>query len=340
MDDKPVATEGMSTRATALEAGLATMRLDSNDEDSDDDLSEADEDLTSQGTDDTQVVSDLHVQGMAVFDSTRCLVELSQKVKGHALPCGHLCVSCPRPKHTVLQTQAGRRGQEGYYQELPNAKGTSHDNVADTYVSHQAWIESRQSNRAVLTMLGQDQSPGKAALDSSSLKARSAPVVRIDTTPKGPRATQLQTWATVLPATPMATATAPLLVPTTPIAPLKPALSVLTTTPTLKPAPPMVQPPPTPTIVPPVAPSTAPPPPTILPQPAVTPGVLVQSVPIVVQPSVQEIAKPAPTVPTTQVPPPASDPAMVLLLTRLVDNVDALNKSHQTVLSTNEKMIL
>jgi hypothetical protein len=31
---------------------------------------------------------------------------------------------------------------------------------------------------------------------------------------------------------------------------------------------------------------------------------------------------------------------MVLLLTRLVDNVDALNKSHQTVLSTNEQMVL
>jgi hypothetical protein len=148
MVEKPTDTESMSTRAKAVAAGLATTRTDSLDTDeSDDDLSEDDDDLGSRGTDDTQVVSDLNVQGLASFDATRCLVELTQKVKGHAILCGHLRASCTRPKHQKLQKELGRRGEEGYYQELPNSKGTVYDAVADTYMSHQAWTDQRESNR-------------------------------------------------------------------------------------------------------------------------------------------------------------------------------------------------
>jgi hypothetical protein len=102
----------MSTRASSTAAGLAPIQTDSfNDgEDSDDDRSEADDDLTSQGTDDTQVVNELKLHGMALFDHTACLVELSQKVKGHAIRCGHPRAQCIRRKHTILQTVAGLRG--------------------------------------------------------------------------------------------------------------------------------------------------------------------------------------------------------------------------------------
>jgi hypothetical protein len=183
--------EGVSTRSGVAAAGLPPIRTDiSEDDDSDDDISEPDEDFTSQGTDDTQVVTDLNVQGMALYDDTRCLIELSQRVKGHAILCGHPRDSCPRRKHLELQKLSGRRGQEGYYQQLPNTKGTINDAVADSFLTLQAWVYMRQNNRIMLTKLGQEQSEGKAKKEES-LKPRSQPVVRIDTTPCGPHAQQL-----------------------------------------------------------------------------------------------------------------------------------------------------
>jgi hypothetical protein len=147
MVEKPADTEGMSTRARATPSDVPPVRSDDlSDDESDDDVSEPDEDLTSQATDDTQVVSDLHVQGMGMFDDTRCLVNLSQKVKGHKIYCGHPREICPRRKYQELQTVSGRRGTEGYYQQLPNSKGTVNDAVADTFLTPQAWVETRQSN--------------------------------------------------------------------------------------------------------------------------------------------------------------------------------------------------
>jgi hypothetical protein len=371
--EKPEESQGLSTRAASLAAGLATMRLDSNTDDSDDDLSEPDEDLTSQATDDTQVVSDLNVQGMAAFDETRCLVELSQKVKGHALLCGHLRASCSRRKHIAIQNQPGRRGQEGYYQELPNARGTANDAVADTFLSQEAWIERRQSNRVMLTQLGQEQSPGKALMDAT-MKPRGKPQVRIDTTPRGPRAAQLQAWAQVSPATPQAAAFPPALTATTPITT---SAAATTGNPSQVAAAPLTVPttgvtastsataggsiPPaggavatklstaatgttttaaaTTTALPATgvviaatgAPSTGPAS-TVAPRSILTKTTA--GLPTVAQPTA-----PAPAVSPPPPTPPAADPAMVLLLTRLVDRVDALNTSQQSVLATNEQMV-
>jgi hypothetical protein len=54
----------------------------------------------------------------------------------------------------------------------------------------------------MLAQLGQQQSAGKTQMEAS-LKTRSDPVVRIDTTPQGPRATQIQNWVKVLPTSPL-----------------------------------------------------------------------------------------------------------------------------------------
>jgi hypothetical protein len=160
--------EGVSTRSGAAAAGSPPIRTDiSEDDDSDDDISESDEDFASQGTDDTQVVTDLNVQGMALYIDTRCLIELSQWVKGHAILCGHPRDSCPRRKYLELQKLYGRRGQGGYYQQLPNTKGTINDAVANSFLTPQAWVEMRQSNRIMLTKLGQEQSEGKATMEES-----------------------------------------------------------------------------------------------------------------------------------------------------------------------------
>jgi hypothetical protein len=75
------------------------------------------------------------------------------------------------------------------------------DAVGDTFMSLEEWTEHQQQNRDMLTQLGQSQSPGKSAMEDS-LKKRAAPVVRIDTTPRGPRAQRVQTWAQDLPVTP------------------------------------------------------------------------------------------------------------------------------------------
>jgi hypothetical protein len=85
--------------------------------------------------------------------------------------------------------------------------------------------------------------------------------------------------------------------------------------------------------------------PGILPKgPVPTPQPAFQAAPFVTVPTVvQQVSQPQPPpqvpvkAPLQPTPPPA-DPTMVLLLTRLVDKVDALNTSHQTVLSTNDMM--
>jgi hypothetical protein len=192
MSNAPAPVEGANTRARATIATLTPLELSNLGEDeSDDDLSEPDEELGSQGTEDTQVVTDLNVQGMAAFDDTRCLVELSLKVKGHSLLCGHLKATCRRRKHQELQSEEGRRGRTGYYQQLLNRKGEILDAAADTYMTHQTWIAQRQSNQVMLERLGKEQSAGKTRLEEE-LKSRSDPVVRIDTTPRGPHAQQIQ----------------------------------------------------------------------------------------------------------------------------------------------------
>jgi hypothetical protein len=94
-----------------------------------------------------------------------------------------------------------KRTLPGIYQQLPNRNSTVVDAVGDTFMSPEEWTEHQQQNLAMLAQLGQSQSPGKSAMEDS-LKKRAALVVRIDTTPRGPRAQRVQTWAQDLPVTP------------------------------------------------------------------------------------------------------------------------------------------
>jgi hypothetical protein len=76
--------------------------------------------------------------------------------------------------------------------------------VGDTYVSTTDWKAQHLRNRAMLSQLGQHQSTAKSTMEET-LKERQPPVVRIDTTPKGPRAQRVQDWAHNLPQTPTPT---------------------------------------------------------------------------------------------------------------------------------------
>jgi hypothetical protein len=155
------------------------------DEESDEDPSEDDEEEKSQDTIDTQVVEELNVVGQALYDDTRCLIGLSLKVKGHQLYCGYPKRSCPRRKHRELQTEPGRRGPTGVYQQLPNGKALVHDAVASTRITPEDWENQRQVNHELLLRLG--ASPQKS-LTETLLKPPSTPRVRIDTTHQsGPR---------------------------------------------------------------------------------------------------------------------------------------------------------
>jgi hypothetical protein len=356
-------SEGVSTRSGAAATGLPPIHTDiSEGDDSDDAISEPDKDFASQSTDDTQVVTDLNVQGsMALYDDTRCLIKLSQRVKGHDILCGHPCDSCPRRKHLELQKVSGRRGQEGYYQQLPNTKGTINDAVADSFLTPQAWVEMRQSNRIMLTKLGQEQSEGKAKMEES-LKTRSQPVVRIDTTPRGPRAQQLQAWAAPMPMPPQPSrpAQSPVNVPpSTPIQAVPPSPPVVTTVSSPQSAAKVIKP---------IAQATAATP-TVVPlgtvplvQPKVNVPVTAPQLPMVASVAPLVVLKPAPTptLPSLQTAPPpqaitakaapvsatpqsgaapGSDPALVAMLSRLVDRVEALNLSQQTVLTSNGQIM-
>jgi hypothetical protein len=306
------------------------------DEDWDDDISEPDEDLTSLATDDTQVVVDLNIQGMALYEDNRCLLELSQRVKGHALLCGHPRENCPRRKHRELvQTAEDHRGRPGYCQQLPNAKGTTADAVSDTFMTTQAWIERRQSNRTMLTQLGQTQSAAKQRLEEQ-LKPKSAPVVRIDTTPQGPRAQQITAWTKSLPVTPQARR--PITSPT-PLGQVTGATLTGALIPGQTPSTAHPAEPPTPTSRGPFRLNVA-----TTPVKATGPPGQRTAVPVppVSASGPMAAPQPAPMVPSAVPPVPmqaTGDPMLVALLTKLVDKVDALNASHQTVMQSNGQMM-
>jgi hypothetical protein len=203
-----------------------------------------------------------------------------------------------------------------------------------------------------------------------SLKPRSQPVVRIDTTPRGPRAQQLQAWAQPLPMTPQPTIASlsptatpdvpPIATPNAPPTPLHvhvtPQVTMISSpqAPVVKLTPPStsVASPPLAT-VPPLVSSPAPfgAPQSVLktvPVAAATavstgpPGparaqVPVQSKVVTLPPGVQSL-------PATGIPPPGGtasggDPMLVAMLSRLVDQVDALHLSQQTVLTSNGLML-
>jgi hypothetical protein len=197
LDEMPSSSFEEASRLKRLRP--ATLDVEITPDESDDDESEDEEDVVSQATVDTAVVTDFKAIGLAMHDTTRCMVELALKVQGHHLYCGHLRHSCPRRKHRILQEIPGKTGSPGVYQQLPNTKGTICDAVADTLTTLEALEEQRQANRALLEKLGASKS--KTAAEEAA-KTRSDPVVRIDTTPRGPRATQVSGWARHLPQTP------------------------------------------------------------------------------------------------------------------------------------------
>jgi hypothetical protein len=169
-------------------------------ENSGEDVSEDGEEQSTE-TADTLVVSTLNAVGQALYDDTRCLVGLSQKVQGHTVYCGYPKNSCPRHKHTELQSTLGKRGPVGVYQQLPNSKGVVYDAIANTYMTHSEYEGRRKANHDLLTRLG--SSPQKEATESL-LRPRREPAIRIDTSPPGPRATRVGDWSRNLPETPHA----------------------------------------------------------------------------------------------------------------------------------------
>jgi hypothetical protein len=275
------------------------------DDESDDDESEDDDEAKSLATVDTVVVDALNVVGLALYDRSRCLVELSQKVKGHHIYCGHPRHTCPRPKHRVLQEIPGKTGPTGVYQQLPNAKGTGFDAVADTLTSIEELETQRQANRANLEQIGASNS--KMASEDAA-RTRSPPVVRIDTTPRGPRASQISDWSKNLPETPEPR-TAPAqqgpAVPAQPKAP--PQIHTLPVT-TPRPAAPT----PTPAARAPL-PTPAPP-----------------MIPRAQLPASRPVVLPAVT---------QSDPAVVALLAKLVEQVDQMTVS-QTQMAKNNTILM
>jgi hypothetical protein len=143
----------------------------------------------------------LNAVGQALYDDTRCLVGLSQKVQGHTVYCRYPKNSCPRRKHTELQSTLGKRGPVGVYQQLPNFKGVVYDAIANTYMTQSEYEGRRKANHDLLTRLG--SSPQKEATESL-LRPRRKPAIRIDTSPPGPWATRVGDWSRNLPETPHA----------------------------------------------------------------------------------------------------------------------------------------
>jgi hypothetical protein len=183
LDETPTSSFTETSPIERLSVGHLT--VDTTGDESDDDESEDEEDEASRTTADTEVVSAFKVIGLGLCDNTRYLVELTQKVKGHHLYCGYLRHSCPRPKHCVLQEISGKTGPTGVYQQLPNAKNTCFDAISNALTSIDDLEAQRLANRVNLEKIGASKSKVTSEL---AAKPRDPPVVRIDSTPRGPRA--------------------------------------------------------------------------------------------------------------------------------------------------------
>jgi hypothetical protein len=172
LDETPTSSFTETSPIECFSVGHLT--VDTTGDESGNDEWEKEKDEASRTMADTKLVSEFKAIGLGLYDHMWCLVELSQKVKGHHLYCGCLQHSCPCPKHCVCQEIPGKTGPPGVYQQLPNAKNTCFDAVADTLTSIEDLEAQRQANHANLEKIGTSKS--KVASEMAA-KPRDPPVV-------------------------------------------------------------------------------------------------------------------------------------------------------------------
>jgi hypothetical protein len=100
--------------------------------------SESDREEGSQGTNDTDGISEFGNAGQVHYDVTKCLVRLSSKVNNRTMLCGFDRDTCPRRKHQDLQSNSEKIGAVGYYIATPNSKKTVLDAIEDTHITEES----------------------------------------------------------------------------------------------------------------------------------------------------------------------------------------------------------
>jgi hypothetical protein len=170
--------------------------------------SESDREEGSQGTNDTDGISEFGNAGQVHYDVTKCLVRLSSKVNNRTMLCGFDRDTCPRRKHQDLQSNSEKIGAVGYYIATPNSKKTVLDAIEDTHITEEDMDRHKEENRLLLEAVG--GSAQKRAAEQA-YKAKSPPTVQIDPTPtimgeRSPTARRelMNDWLDALPATPRA----------------------------------------------------------------------------------------------------------------------------------------
>jgi hypothetical protein len=170
--------------------------------------SESDREEGSQGTNDTDGISEFGNAGQVHYDETKCLVRLSSKVNNRTMLCGFDRDTCPRRKHQDLQSNSEKIGAVGYYIATPNSKKTVLDAIEDTHITEVDMDRHKEENRLLLEVVA--GSVQKQAAEQA-YKAKSPPAVQIDPTPtimgeRSPtvRRELMSDWLDALPATPRA----------------------------------------------------------------------------------------------------------------------------------------
>jgi hypothetical protein len=170
--------------------------------------SESDREEGSQGTNDTDGISEFGNAGQVHYDETKCLVRLSSKVNNWTMLCGFDRVTCPRRKHQDLQSNSEKIGAVGYYIATPNSKKTVLDAIEDTHITEVDMDRHKEENRLLLEVVA--GSVQKQAAEQA-YKAKSPPAVQMDPTltimgERSPtvRCELMSDWLDALPATPRA----------------------------------------------------------------------------------------------------------------------------------------
>jgi hypothetical protein len=152
---------------------------------------ESDLDEGSLGTEDIEGISKFGNAGQVLFAT-----------KNRTMLCGHDRATCTRQKHRV-----------GYYLATPNTSGAVLDAIEDTHISIDNVELQKEENCHLLEQVGISSQKQEA---EAAYKAKSPPVVQIDSTPTifeepSPRARreQLNEWLNALPATPQDSSTLP-----------------------------------------------------------------------------------------------------------------------------------
>jgi hypothetical protein len=112
--------------------------------------SESNREEGSQGTNNTDGISEFGIAGQVHYDEMKCLERLLSKVDNRTMLCGFDHHTCPRCKHQDLQSNSAKIGTVGHYITTPNSKKTVLDAIEDTHSITKVDMDGHKEEKCLL----------------------------------------------------------------------------------------------------------------------------------------------------------------------------------------------